>query len=158
MTKKQVLLMIAIIVWMGFIFSMSAQNGSESQALSDGVVDKIVRLIGEVVTDEPLSDSLVSQISFLVRKAAHMTEYAILGFLCIWYADDLWGKGIKVKLGCWLFATCYAVTDEFHQLFSDGRSAQIRDVCIDSAGVIIGILAFFCICAILRMIDCNSQR
>ncbi|MEF2639337.1 MAG: VanZ family protein, partial [Lachnospiraceae bacterium] len=34
----------------------------------------------------------------------------------------------------------YAASDEFHQLFVPGRSGQVRDVCIDSSGVMIGIL------------------
>jgi hypothetical protein len=36
--------------------------------------------------------------------------------------------------------TLYAASDELHQMFSDGRSPQVRDVCIDSAGVLTGVL------------------
>ncbi|MBR2778883.1 MAG: VanZ family protein [Firmicutes bacterium] len=40
----------------------------------------------------------------------------------------------------WLFGTFYAVTDEVHQMLVPGRSGECRDVLIDSAGVLAGIL------------------
>lgn len=151
-TKKRTILVLFIVVWMGFIFSMSAKNGDESQAMSDGIVVKIVELVGNKMSDKPLTDETVYLLSFLVRKAAHMTEYAILGFLTVWFATDFSWTRKRAVFGSWIFSTLYAGTDEFHQLFSAGRSGQLRDVCIDSVGVLLGILAFFCICAILRAI------
>ena len=47
------------------------------------------------------------------------------------------GKGILIP---WAVATVYAATDEFHQLFVPGRSGQISDVLLDSAGVMAGLL------------------
>ena len=41
----------------------------------------------------------------------------------------------------WLIGTAYAVTDEFHQSFVPGRSCELRDVVIDSCGVLTGVLA-----------------
>ncbi len=46
----------------------------------------------------------------------------------------------KIILFSWLFGTLYAVTDEIHQLFIQGRSCEFRDVCIDSLGVLTGII------------------
>ena len=40
----------------------------------------------------------------------------------------------------WLTATVYAATDEFHQLFIPGRSGQVSDVLLDSAGALAGVL------------------
>ncbi|MFP5109854.1 VanZ family protein [Neobacillus sp. C211] len=36
----------------------------------------------------------------------------------------------------------FAVSDEFHQLFVAGRGAQVKDVFIDSAGAIVGIVIY----------------
>ncbi|MEH6908026.1 VanZ family protein [Neobacillus drentensis] len=36
----------------------------------------------------------------------------------------------------------FAMTDEFHQLFVLGRVAQVKDVLIDSAGAIVGLVIF----------------
>ena len=40
----------------------------------------------------------------------------------------------------WIIGTAYAVTDEIHQHFVPGRSCELRDICIDSAGVLCGVL------------------
>ena len=42
-------------------------------------------------------------------------------------------------LAAWIAGTLYAATDDLHQLFVEGRSCEFRDVCIDSAGVVLGI-------------------
>ncbi len=34
----------------------------------------------------------------------------------------------------------YATSDEIHQFFVPGRSAEVRDVCIDTLGVICGVI------------------
>ena len=39
----------------------------------------------------------------------------------------------------WLAAALYAVLDEWHQTFVAGRSGQLRDICIDSAGALSGV-------------------
>ena len=43
-------------------------------------------------------------------------------------------------LMAWAMATAYAATDEFHQLFVDGRAGAVLDVCIDAAGAAVGVL------------------
>jgi len=40
----------------------------------------------------------------------------------------------------WAVGAAYAVTDEFHQLFVAGRSCEVRDMCIDAAGVLCGVM------------------
>ena len=67
-------------------------------------------------------------LSFIVRKCAHMTEYAILTFLL--YKTFVHKQNPLIK--SFLFTVLYACSDEFHQLFIPGRAGQIRDVCIDS--------------------------
>mgnify|MGYP002688750535 FL=1 len=83
------------------------------------------------------------KIDFPVRKCAHASEYAVLGVLMLGtaysFAED---QGKKNRLLCWCAGTAYAATDEFHQLFVPGRSCQFRDVCIDSAGILTGIVLF----------------
>jgi VanZ family protein len=69
---------------------------------------------------------------FVLRKLAHMTEYAILAVLLV--------RALGRELPAWLLAVAYAATDEFHQRFVSGRHASPVDVCIDAAGAAIGIL------------------
>ena len=69
----------------------------------------------------------------LVRKAAHFTEYAVLGALLFGAAG--------VRHGLW-FPPCFgllaALLDETLQLFAAGRSGQISDVWLDLAGFLTG--------------------
>jgi len=67
----------------------------------------------------------------VLRKAAHMTEYAILGALLL--------RALGRELPALFFGLAYAVTDEIHQHFVEGRHASPIDVAIDGAGVAIGI-------------------
>ena len=70
----------------------------------------------------------------LVRKIAHLSEYAILGALLV--------RAIQRPAVAILAGGLYAVTDEFHQHFVRGRHAAWYDVLIDTVGVTIGVLAW----------------
>ena len=117
--------LILTILWMIFIFVMSQTPGNDSSKQSNFIVDIITR------------DTL----SFIVRKCAHMTEYAILAFLI--YKTIVHIEKSLVK--SFIFTFLYACTDEFHQLFIAGRAGQFRDVCIDSTGALIMILIIYII-------------
>ena len=67
----------------------------------------------------------------MLRKAAHMTEYAILGALLL--------RALGRELPAFLVGVAYAVTDEIHQHFVEGRHASAVDVALDSVGVAVGI-------------------
>jgi VanZ family protein len=70
----------------------------------------------------------------VLRKGAHVTEYAIFGLLLV--------RAIGRELPAFLVGVGYAITDELHQHFVTGRHASPVDVAIDSAGVLIGVLVF----------------
>ena len=70
----------------------------------------------------------------LLRKLAHLTEYAILGALLV---RALSRPGLAILLG-----GLYAVTDEVHQHFVRGRHAAWYDVLLDTVGVAVGVLAW----------------
>lgn len=83
-------------------------------------------------------DRYAEGIDHAVRKTAHFAEYAILGFLLTGAASL--GNGWKSFLQPGFTGALYAASDEFHQLFVPGRSGQISDVLLDSAGVCFGVL------------------
>jgi VanZ family protein len=66
-----------------------------------------------------------------LRKLAHTTEYAVLGFLLLRASGR---EGMAALAG-----VAYAVTDEIHQHFVPGRHGAAYDVAIDAAGVLIGV-------------------
>lgn len=121
------------IFWILVIFSFSLQSGDESGKLSGGIVAWIVGLFF------PEDFAHIELVHFLVRKAAHFTEYFILGVLLSMTIRE--AKWKRVLLAPWLMGTLVACCDETIQLFSDGRAGQIRDVMIDSSGVLTGCVA-----------------
>lgn len=70
----------------------------------------------------------------LLRKLAHLTEYAILGALLLRATRRPW-----VALG---LTAVYAASDEVHQHFVEGRHGAPLDVAIDTVGAFAGILAW----------------
>jgi VanZ family protein len=69
----------------------------------------------------------------VLRKLAHLAEYAVLGALL---ARAVGGAAVAIALG-----TLYAMTDELHQSFVAGRAGRPLDVAIDATGVTLGALA-----------------
>jgi VanZ family protein len=70
----------------------------------------------------------------VLRKAAHVTEYAVLGLLLI---RALLREAPALALG-----VLYAVSDELHQAFVRGRHASPADVVMDCAGLVLGVLVW----------------
>ncbi len=64
----------------------------------------------------------------------------------------------KTVLYSWAFGTLYAITDEIHQLFIQGRSCEFRDVCIDSLGVLTGIVLMIGIIKIFSKFKTKYHR
>jgi VanZ family protein len=68
----------------------------------------------------------------ILRKLAHVTEYAILGALLC--------RAVRRPAATVAIATLYAVSDEVHQTFVEGRHGAPLDVGIDALGAIAGVL------------------
>ena len=67
----------------------------------------------------------------LLRKGAHLTEYAILGALLL--------RALGRETPALATGIAYAATDELHQHFVRGRHASPRDVLIDAVGLTLGV-------------------
>src|SRR6185436_2093425 len=70
----------------------------------------------------------------VLRKGAHITEYAILGAL-LYRAFGREAPALAAGLA-------YAATDELHQHFVRGRHASTVDVAIDGIGLALGMLVW----------------
>jgi VanZ family protein len=68
----------------------------------------------------------------VLRKGAHITEYAILGALLM--------RALSRQLPALLIGIAYAATDELHQHFVRGRHPSPFDVAFDAWGLVIGLL------------------
>lgn len=140
--RKFFVYLCCVLVWMGVIFSLSAEPSEESDETSLG----LGRVIAEIVVPdfEEMSAheqyQLVKSWNGVLRKLAHFSEYAVLGFFSL--RTLLQVKISKKKAGIvgGIICVLYAASDELHQYFVPGRSCQIGDICIDSMGAITGIV------------------
>ena len=88
-------------------------------------------------------------LNFLLKKTAHLIEYAILYYLAFRAANTEGSHPSERKdanlssaryILPLIFTLLYAVSDEIHQSFVSGRHGQTADVLIDSAGALIALL------------------
>ena len=141
MNKKSCWILVGLMVI--FIFSNSAASASTSNGMSL-TVSEWVRPVLNTVGLHPETDFL----NFVIRKLAHFSEYALLGVL-IGLAYRLqpwsWMKGKVALLPFFIIP----VLDENLQRFSSGRSCELRDMLIDSAGMAVGMMLVIALLMIL---------
>jgi len=119
----------AAIVW------FSGQNGSQSSALSRSLAAWVLSLLSMEVTAKNLALS-----NFILRKMAHFGLYFLLGMGLAGVVGRR--KGAPAALAVVALGGLFAVSDEFHQRFSQGRSPSGWDVALDTCGVAVGWAVF----------------
>ena len=150
---KKYFLVILLVFWLLVIFLFSNQTASKSQSTSDKVASDIVGVVETVTNNEIKKDkkeNIIENTRFLVRKTAHFTLYFILGIIVYLLFTSYGVKKIlfysilqKVLLFSLSATFLYACSDEIHQLFLDGRTAKVLDICIDTCGSSLAIISIF---------------
>lgn len=160
MKLRKVIFLILIITNCITIFYFSNQVADTSSASSGRIVNFVMRVVPKLKNIQENEKEYIANevLQPIVRKLAHFSIYTLLGFLTINFAlaDEKHNIAYytneqcsplqyikdknKIILYSQLFGTLYAVTDEIHQLFIQGRSCEFRDICIDSLGVLTGIM------------------
>ncbi len=142
-SSKKIILWILIILWMIIIFLFSSQNSEDSSRLSRGFLRNFILWF----LPENINEDTVDFLEHILRKCAHMAEYAVLGVLIsiqlrLYHAFEAEWKKIWSAV---FLVMLYAATDEFHQLFVGGRSGQISDIFIDTCGGMAGAFVIYLI-------------
>ena len=153
---KIIILTTITILWMVFIFIMSAKNATQSSSISGGFTYNILNTFFEQFRsiDKTTQNGIVEGLQFIVRKSAHFLAYAILGGLCfenLSILDKLSKK--KTFFIALLISVLYAISDEIHQYFVPGRACQFRDVMIDSYGALTGIIVVIIFSKIIQKLN-----
>ena len=137
--KIKILPWVLVVFWMGLIFYFSHQPATESSELSSGITEAIVDVINIIAPDNDIALNQ-SGINFIIRKGAHFGVYLVLGLLVyngLIYSNIASKRVVFIAL---LICVLYASSDEMHQLYIPGRSGQVSDVLLDSAGSLVGLL------------------
>jgi len=127
-----------VLVWMGLIFS--ASSDSHSYEHSSRFIEPFLRWLFP-----RLPETYVHDLHELLRKCAHLTEYAVLALLIrravSQPAPRPWNWS-QARLAL-LLVMLYAATDEFHQQFVPTRTSLVSDVFIDTTGGALGLFALW---------------
>ncbi len=126
---------VPLLLWMVVIFSASAD--ANSVAHTSTLLEPFLRWLKADISPEA-----IERVRWVVRKSAHLTEYAVLAWL--WWRALRGGRPAhpwnwRVAAFALSFSALYAATDEFHQLFVNGRTGTMRDVLIDTTGAALGL-------------------
>ncbi len=131
----------AVIFWlltlaiMYIIFGFSSESGEESKEVSESVLSVIIEYIGNIISHNAL------------RKLAHFSEYAALGF-CM--SGAIYFTFSKSRFYIPLIpCVLYAAGDEIHQYFVPERACRLFDVFVDSCGSSTGILLFLAVISLI---------
>jgi VanZ family protein len=125
-----------LLLWLGVIFL-----GSTDLMSAEHTSRFIVPFFRWLKPD--ISPATLASIHFIVRKCAHVGEYAVLALLLLRAAifmTNLKRSLVVLHVSVWVACLFVAAADEFHQTFVASRGALATDIMIDSCGAILGLL------------------
>ena len=125
-----------LLIWLGVIFL-----GSTSLMSAEHTSQLIVPIL--LWLKPGMSPKTIWIILVIMRKCAHVSEYAILALL-LWRALRS-GPTLRTKLptlfnAVLLACAVFAASDEFHQSFVKSRTPSVGDVLLDVVGALFGLL------------------
>jgi VanZ family protein len=126
-----------LVLWAALIFT--ASGDAHSAARSSRIIGPLVRWLFP-----HLPEPTVQSVVFAVRKAAHVTEYAVFAWL-VWRVrrrparNDARPWQWRDAWVAWLVVAAYAVSDEWHQALVPSRQASAWDVLLDASGGALGL-------------------
>lgn len=142
LNKFQIFCGIMTITVMVCVFLFSCENADDSSDTSGRFVNLIISIFYGDYDELPMweQEEIRGNISHFIRKTAHFTIFAALGFFAFLTSGQrkLLCKGTAAVL---IFCGLYAVSDEIHQYFVPGRACMLRDMLLDTCGSLAGIVA-----------------
>ena len=128
------------LLWAAMIFG--ASTGAFSSSLTARILTQLFQFFH--IHMAPVT---FDWIHFLVRKSAHMSEYAIFALLLYraFRPEHRFRWSARTALYVVVAAGLYSLSDEFHQSFVATRTASLVDCGIDTTGATFGILLIYII-------------
>jgi VanZ family protein len=131
-----------LLLWLSVIFTASTNLGSPEHT------SRFIRPF-LLWLDPHMSGETFELVHHIIRKTAHVTEYAILAFL-IWRVVHS-AAAHAARSPAWhfrfalLLTVLYAASDETHQIFVPSRQAAVTDVLLDACGAAAGLAVTRCV-------------
>lgn len=135
--RNFILYWLPLVVWLLVIFLASTDMMS---------AEHTSRIIGPflqwLIPD--VTPAAIAKVQLIVRKGAHVTEYAILaGLLARAFLHAVRKMTTRHAFPIWLLCSANAVLDEWHQSFVASRTGSPADVMVDSAGALVGLAIYW---------------
>ncbi len=137
-----VALILLILLYL-MIFFLSSEDAESSSDISTRVTKALLQFYYSIKGSGESQQNMgyvVSTTEGFIRKLAHFAEYAGVGFLSYSIVAAWYGTGWKGRLFVLLQLLLSSGADEFHQYFVPGRNASVKDVMLDLAGGIAGMI------------------
>ncbi len=141
------------LLWAGLIFG--ASTGAFSASLTAQILMHLFQFL-HIHVSPPVFES----IHFLVRKCAHMTEYAVFALLLYraWRPEHRFRWSRRTALYVAVAVALYSLTDEFHQSFVPDRTSSLVDCGIDTSGALLGLLFIYVINKMSYITNSNKEE
>lgn len=148
--KKKILIFGLLTSWMLLIFMFSNANAESSKGHANFVIFILKNLAEDSTFFSSVIEYLTKEYSLMysIRKLAHLSVFCILQLIVFWGLRFNGVNLLKSSILSIVFVVLYAVADEFHQYFVPGRSAEIKDVMIDTLGGMCGLVLSYIIIGI----------
>ena len=125
---------ILLVLNLALIWGNSLLSGAESGRMSSGIMAFVMELLR-------IPASAAELVHLIIRKLAHLTEFACLSALICWHLRLVKEKRIHQILLAVLLAMAAALVDETIQLYTPDRGPSLLDVWIDTLGAVLGMTA-----------------
>lgn len=150
-SKIKISIWVVTVLWMTVIFYFSHQPADISKYESGKVLVKM-----NLMTEDDINvqgDKRIFNLQLFIRKTAHVTVFLVLGILMTLSIHNTKLSNLKSYMSAYISGSLYGIFDEVHQMFIPGRGPQLRDVLLDSAGVLIGVLITALLIELIRYIN-----
>ena len=142
MKKQRKWWILSAMIWMVLIFFFTQLPYFTGEKTSS-VIEKVVETEQDISqpSSKESNDINVNILNLIVRKTTHVIVFGILAFLLFKSLEP--NKSAYIL--SWFITFLYAITDEWHQSFMEGRVASFKDVMLDSFGAALVLLLVFLI-------------
>jgi len=156
----RIILTLACILMIGWIFSNSLKDATDSSSQSAGVTEVVKVTMETIAPNLVIAETEEETFSILhafVRTAGHFCEFALLSALLTWCVSSY---TLKKPFFFLPVPCCVAVAfmDEYIQTFSEGRAWELKDVGVDSLGAIAGCCFALCVVTLLLFLVRRSAK
>ena len=125
---------VLLVLNLALIWGNSLLSGAESGQMSGGIMEFFMELLR-------IPADFADIVHLIIRKLAHITEFACLAALISWNLGMVKEKRVHQILLAVLLAMAAALVDETIQRFTPDRGPSLLDVWIDTLGAVLGMTA-----------------